>query len=108
MPKKRRKHNPEFKAKVAIEAVKGLKTSSEIASLYEVYPTQVSQWKKDVLEHASELFEGKRHADDQAKIEQMCQRHHAKIGQLTLEIDWLKKSARSWRFLSATSYDLQQ
>jgi putative transposase len=57
MTRKRKRHiTKEFKAKVALEAVKGLKTSSELASHYQVHPAQISQWKKQLLEGVADLF----------------------------------------------------
>lgn len=80
------------KAKVALEALKGVKTINEIGQEYGVHPTQVSQWKKELLENAGSLFEGKRgpkpvsgHAEPD--------RLYAKIGQLNMELDWLKKKS---------------
>ena len=58
--KNRRHHNAAFKAKVAMEALKGLQTTSEIAALYEVHPTQVLQWKRDLVDKANTIFEGPR------------------------------------------------
>jgi putative transposase len=78
------------KAKVALEAVKGTKTINEIAQEFGVHPTQVNQWKKDLLENAGSLFEGKREpkpVNAQSDPEQL----YAKIGQLNMELDWLKK-----------------
>ncbi len=57
---KRRIHSAQFKAKVAMEALRGAQTLSEIGQRYEVHPVVVSQWKKEVAEHAATLFEGKR------------------------------------------------
>ena len=57
--KKRKVHTPEFKAKVGLEAVRGLKTINEIGQEYGVHPVQVGQWKKGIQEHAKTLFEGK-------------------------------------------------
>ena len=59
MKKQRRKHTAEFKARVALEAIKGLKTASEIAGEFEIHPVMVSNWKKEMLEHLPELFESK-------------------------------------------------
>ncbi len=56
MKKQRRKHTPEFKARVALEAIKGLETINEIAAKYEVHPVQVGNWKKELLEHVPEVF----------------------------------------------------
>jgi transposase-like protein len=80
------------KAKVALAAVKGDKTINEIAQSYGVHPTQVSQWKKELLENAGSLFEGKRGpkaVDAQSDPEPL----YAKIGQLNVELDWLKKKS---------------
>lgn len=56
MKKQRRKHSAEFKARVALEALRGLKKVSEIAAEFEIHPVMVSNWKKEVLEHLPEVF----------------------------------------------------
>ena len=91
---KRRKLSAELKARVATEAIAGLKTTSEIAAEYEVHPTQVSQWKKELLARASEVFDKTAGRNAEKDVDAMERRHHAKIGQLTLEVDWLKKKCR--------------
>jgi len=58
--KKRNVHPPEFKAKIALEAIRGAKTINEIAQDYGVHPVTVSQWKKEMQDHAKSIFEGKR------------------------------------------------
>jgi len=80
------------KAKIALEAVKGLKTINEIAQDNNVHPTQVSQWKKDLLDNASTLFEGKR-GPKRVNPQSDPDRLYAKIGQLNMELDWLKKKS---------------
>jgi transposase len=80
------------KAKVALEAVKGIKTINEIAQEFGVHPTQVSQWKKDLLENAGSLFEGKR-GPKPVNAQSDPDRLYAKIGQLNMELDWLKKKS---------------
>ena len=80
------------KAKVALEALKGNKTVNEIAQEYGVHPTQVGLWKKAVLENASQLFENKRgpkRTDPQSDPERL----YAKIGQLNMELEWIKKKS---------------
>ncbi len=57
MKKQRRKHSPEFKARVALEAIKGIKTVSQIAQEYEIHPVMVSKWKKEMLNHLPDVFE---------------------------------------------------
>ena len=80
------------KAKVALEAVKGNKTVNEIAQEYGVHPTQVGLWKKALLENSGQLFDVKRSAktiDPQNDAERL----YAKIGQLNMELEWLKKKS---------------
>ena len=80
------------KAKVALAAVKGVKTINEIAQEYGVHPTQVNQWKRELLENAGSLFEGKR-GPKPADAQGAPDRLYAKIGQLNMELDWLKKKS---------------
>ena len=80
------------KAKIALEAVKEQKTVNEIAQEYGVHPTQIGLWKKALLENASQLFEAKRVSkliDPQSDPVRL----YAKIGQLNMELDWLKKKS---------------
>jgi transposase len=90
MTRQRRKHSGAFKARVALEALKGVMTISEIAAQYEVHPVQVSQWKKDLQERGAEVFE-KPKKSDQAQAQRESDRLQRKVGQLTMEVDWLKK-----------------
>lgn len=87
--KKNRKSYPEsLKAKVALEAYKGEKTTGELASLYGVHPTVISQWKKQLLTHAPELFaRGKSSQLPEENTDAL----YAEIGRLKLENDFLKK-----------------
>ena len=90
MRNKRKKHGAEFKAKVALEAIKGVKTINEIASRYEVHPTQVTQWKKQAVESLSRVFSGRGEKTEKAE-EELKARLYQQIGQLQVELDWLKK-----------------
>lgn len=84
------------KAKVALEAAKGLKTINEIGLEYGVHPTQVSQWKKELLEQAGSLFEGKRgpkRGPKPVNAQSDPDRLYAKIGQMNMELEWLKKKS---------------
>lgn len=89
--RKRKTHKPEFKAKVGLEAVRGVKTISEIAQTYGVHPVLVSQWKKEILESASGLFETKRGPKPAKDNKEKEDRLYGEIGRLKMEADWLKK-----------------
>ncbi len=86
----RRRHSKEFKAKVALEALKGQKMLNELASEYEVHPVQVAQWKKQALEGVPALFEGSTSRREKAD-EALQARLYQEIGQLKVELDWLRK-----------------
>jgi len=91
MSKKRRKFTAEFNARVALDALSGEHTLSELASKYGVHPNQVSQWKKQAKEQIVAGFAGKAQKaqqSDEARIKEL----HAKIGQLTVEKDFLQQA----------------
>jgi transposase len=105
MSNKRKQYNPEFKAKVALEAIRGEKTVAELASQYEIHPTMINNWKRQLLEGASNLFENgndakKADENQQAQIDEL----YRQIGQLKVERDFLAnrsaqlglKHERSW------------
>ena len=87
---KRRTFSAEFKAKVALEAIKGQHTLAEIGSRYGVHPNVVGQWKKALVEHASEAFSDSA-SKDRAADEELKAQLYQQIGQLKVELDWLKK-----------------
>jgi transposase-like protein len=92
----RRRHSPEFKAKAALEAIRGQRTLNEIASDLGVHPMQLTQWKKQALEALPELFangRAKKSAADQAQAAAL----YEEIGRLKVALDWLKKRAGSAR-----------
>jgi transposase len=87
----RTKHPPVFKAKVALEAYKEEKTSAELASLYQVHPGLIRNWKALLVKAAPELFNGNGHSGkDQAELIEML---YKKIGKLEVELDWFKKKS---------------
>lgn len=90
-----RKFSAEFKSKVALEAIKGLKSISEIAHEYELHPVQVTQWKKDALERFSDLFEGDKKQKEQiSKMQSEREELFQQIGQMSVELEWLKKKLK--------------
>ena len=91
MPKrKRRNHSPAFKAKVALAAARGDHTLAELAEQFDVHPNQIQEWKKRLIAGAEQVFgAGATHAADS---EREIQKLHAKIGQLTMENDFLSKA----------------
>ena len=94
----RRNHGAEFKAKAALAAIRGDKTLAEIAEQFEVHPHQVTQWRKQLLERAAELFDGPRRKDE-APVDVKAMQ--AKIGQLALENDFLEGALIKAGMLSA-------
>jgi transposase-like protein len=92
MRAKRKRYNGAFKARVGLEAILSVKTIAQIAREYQVHPVQVSQWKTVIRERLPELFESgeKGGGDQEAVIAQL----HEKIGELTVDLDWLKKKSK--------------
>ena len=92
---KRKQHAPDFKAKVALEAVKGEETISELASRFGVHPTMIHQWKRALLDGASGIFErGSRKPPeiDEDQIRDL----HAKIGELAVANSFLERKLKPW------------
>jgi transposase-like protein len=97
----RRNHTPAFKAKVALAAVKGEKTLAELAQLFDVHPNQITDWKGRLLEGAAGVFgaDGARPEATPAAVD--VKTLHAKIGELTLENDFLAGALTKAGMLSA-------
>ncbi|MDE4193462.1 transposase [Phaeobacter gallaeciensis] len=92
---KRKQHAPEFKAKVALEALKGDETAAELASRFGVHPTMIHQWKRALLEGAFGVFERggcKRNEIDEEQVKEL----HAKIGELAVANDFLSRKLKTW------------
>jgi len=84
----RKRYSAEFKAKVALEAAKEIKTLNELASQYEVHSVQISQWKKQLLENMAGVFSTqKKNINHAKKFDEL----YRQIGEVTVERDWLKK-----------------
>jgi transposase-like protein len=92
MKNKRRNYSAAFKAKVALAAVKGDRTIAELASQYEVHPTQIALWKKQLLESLPDVFSNSRQKD-RHKHDELTEHLYQQIGQLKVELDWLKKKS---------------
>ena len=82
----RRNHSPQFKAKVALEAVKGEQTAAELAQRFDIHPNQITQWKSQLLARSSDVFGGDEPKEPPVDVKVL----HAKIGELTLENDFLE------------------
>jgi transposase-like protein len=95
MKRKRKNHTAEFKAKVALAALKGDKTTNEVASAHDVHPTLVNQWKRQLLDNASAAFAGAGQQAAAADTQALQAPLFEKIGRLEMELDWLKKKAAS-------------
>jgi len=93
MKRHRRKHSAEFKARVALEAIKGIKTVSEIAQEFEIHPNMVSSWKNEMLDRLPEIFAAKSDGKDK-ELKKEQEQLHRKVGQLTMEVDFLEKKCR--------------
>lgn len=95
MSNKRRTLNSQFKAKVALAALRGEKTVNELAKEYEVHTTQISQWKSLLLEQATQVF-AKGSQKKETDSEKERDFHLQQIGQLKIELEWLKKKMQPY------------
>jgi transposase len=94
----RRNHSAAFKAKVAVEALKGERTIAEVAQRHDVHPNQVTEWRRQLLERAADVFGG---SSTPAQPPVDLKALHAKIGQLALENDFLESALTKAGLLSA-------
>ena len=89
----RKSYDATFRAKVALEAVKGEKTLAELSSEYGVHPNQIRNWRKQLLEMLPDLFTDRRKKRDKDQ-EELISELYRQIGQLKVELDWLKKKSQ--------------
>jgi len=92
----RRGHDAAFKAKVALEAVKGEKTIAQLSSEFSVHGNQIRQWRKQLLEELPRLFSDRRKKEDRDR-EELLSELYQQIGQLKVELEWLKKKSQILR-----------
>ena len=92
MERMRKRYPPSFKAKVALEAIKEQKTAAELASIYQVHPGQIRNWKAVVLKGLLDLFSDKRKGKEQDN-EKLIAELYRQIGQQKVDLDWLKKKS---------------
>lgn len=92
MKRTRRQYSADWKAKIALEAIKGQRTIQEIASHYEIHPNLVTHWKKQLLEGAAEVFSDHPARGEKAD-EELRAELYQQIGKLQVEVDWLKKKS---------------
>ena len=93
----RRNHSPQFKAKVAVAAIKGEQTMADLSQRFDVHPNQITQWKSQLLERSADAFDGGASQEPQVDVKAL----HAKIGELTLEVDFLGGALTKAGLLSA-------
>ncbi len=93
----RRTYTPAFKARVALAALREDKTMAELCQQFEIHPTQITEWKRQLLEHAADAFSGGAEKVEPVDLAPL----HAKIGQLTLENDFLEGALTKAGLLSA-------
>ena len=89
MKEQRRKHNPSFKAKVAMEALKGEETVAQLASRFNVHPSQIHKWRKELIDGAAGIF-GNSHSQKTPDNQQLVAKLYQQIGQLKVERDFLE------------------
>ena len=87
---KRRRHSAKFKFEVALEAAKGTKTLSELASEYQLHPSQISAWKRDLVESGPDVFSNRRAQREREQATREAELYE-QIGRLKMELEWLKK-----------------
>ena len=93
---KRKQHKPDFKARVALEALKGEQTVTELASRLGVHPTMIHQWKRALLDGASDIFERGGRTKTPEVSEDTVKELHAKIGELAVANDFLSRKLKPW------------
>ena|SRR5579862_2412640 len=94
----RRRHSSQFKAQVALEALKGQKTLNELASEFGVHPVQIAQWKRQLLDASASIFDSSASRRGEREQDHLVEQLYQEIGQLKVEVDWLRKKGGSRLF----------
>lgn len=89
---KKRRYTSKFKAKIALEAIKGLEPITEIANQFKVHPNQISRWKKEMLDKLPHIFNSNKEKSLKKIVEEKDKLYN-KIGKLQVELEWLKKKS---------------
>jgi len=92
MKKRNKNHSAPFKAKVALAAIKGDKTGAELANEFQVHTAQITQWRKLLKDSIIEIFSARRNKKDKENQE-LIDQLYMQVGQLTVELDWVKKKS---------------
>ena len=92
----RKKHSAQFKAKVALDAIRETKTMGELSSQYEVHRVQLQSWKKQAIEHLPGIFASKKTASIEKEKQKLIDELYKKIGKLEVENEWLKKKSEAF------------
>ncbi len=98
MARKRRVFSSSFKAKVALEAIKGHRTIAELAQRHKLHPTQINLWKKQLLDGAEAVFDSGGRDSKATSDEPAATELYEQIGRLKVELEWLKKKVADDRF----------
>ena len=97
MSNMRKKYSAEEKAKIALEALKGEVTQSQLTSKYSVHSTQIANWKRQLKEGIVGIFKDKRHKEAQSDQTELIEELYKKIGKLEVELDWVKKKSELFK-----------
>jgi putative transposase len=93
MTKTRKRYSSEFKAKVALEAIKDQKTLTELSNQFQLHPNQITRWKKQLLDEAQKIFSINPN-NSQRKQQELETQLYQQIGELAVELNWLKKKLK--------------
>lgn len=88
-----RSHSPDFKAKIALDLIRGIEPMSTICSKHSIHPTQAGRWKQQLLDNINGIFSTRQNSES-VKKDELIEELYRQIGQLKVELDWLKKKSK--------------